>query len=61
MGQLERAPRPSTSYPQFRWDDAFLLEPKAQTECDKPLLRPVVQIAFETPSLRISGGDDPSP
>ena len=26
MGQLERAPRPSTSYPQFRWDDAFLLE-----------------------------------
>ncbi|MBR0746592.1 acyl-CoA dehydrogenase [Bradyrhizobium japonicum] len=26
MGQLERVPRPSTSYPQFRWDDAFLLE-----------------------------------
>ncbi|MFG3593115.1 acyl-CoA dehydrogenase [Bradyrhizobium sp. RDI18] len=26
MGQSERAPRPRTSYPQFRWDDAFLLE-----------------------------------
>jgi glutaryl-CoA dehydrogenase len=26
MGQLERAPRPRTSYPQFRWDDAFLIE-----------------------------------
>ncbi|MGY8666046.1 acyl-CoA dehydrogenase [Bradyrhizobium sp. UFLA05-109] len=26
MGQLERAPRPRTSYPQFRWEDAFLLE-----------------------------------
>jgi len=26
MGQLERATRPTTSHPQFRWDDAFLLE-----------------------------------
>ena len=25
MGQLERAPRPRTSYPQFKWEDAFLL------------------------------------
>jgi len=26
MGQLARATRPTTSHPQFRWDDAFLLE-----------------------------------
>ncbi|WP_027582052.1 acyl-CoA dehydrogenase [Bradyrhizobium sp. Ai1a-2] len=26
MGQLERAPRQRTSYSQFKWEDAFLLE-----------------------------------
>jgi alkylation response protein AidB-like acyl-CoA dehydrogenase len=32
MGQLERAPRPRTSYPQFRRDDAFLLEQQLTEE-----------------------------